>query len=333
MKLSKNFTILFSVSLLFLMSNLVNAQGLVESHGLSDAQDLAEAQVIRPSIFFSTEVDFVSRTETGALTVISDGDLLHSSGNIYMRNNELLKKFDVKYDLGLDAVDVISRRLNLVAFSTELDSPWGNFTAGDLLTTWGTVIPIAALLSAFDIPHHLNLGLDAVQFIGKEENIIHFIKVINEIDPDDLVNNPSLLREFLKKYDVDIWFSTEGTAPTPQNPLFLDGDLLSAAHGIIIEPNSVLLPTSVPAGIIRRGVDFGLDAVTCYRNGYKKSILFSTEILFEREPDFTDGDVLRYANGSIYLNNFDLIWRFNPRANFLGLDALSNSYNIECQSK
>ena len=89
--------------------------------------------------------------------------------------------------------------------------------------------------------------------------------------------------------EIELWFSTEGTAPWPKEPKFLDGDLLSAATGTIVATNSDLLPPSVPAGIPERGVDFGLDAVTLDK---EQNIEFSTEILYENKLDFTDGDVL-----------------------------------------
>jgi uncharacterized repeat protein (TIGR01451 family) len=134
----------------------------------------------------------------------------------------------------------------------------------------------------------------------------------------------------LEEYDIDIWFSTEGTAPTPEAPLFLDGDLLSARTGIIVARNALLLPPSVPAGIPNRGVDFGLDAVTADRSGNRELIRFSTEILYEGEPYFTDGDVLRIGNGVVCTNE-ELIRCFEPKTNFLGLDALSIPVKEVCK--
>jgi hypothetical protein len=106
------------------------------------------------------------------------------------------------------------------------------------------------------------------------------------------------------------------------SPGFLDGDLLSAATGAIVASNGNLLPGSVPSGIPDRGVDFGLDAVAGDREGIPELIAFSTEILFEGDPTFTDGDVLLYGNGVVRAN-WDLIAPFEPKARFLGLDALS----------
>ena len=125
----------------------------------------------------------------------------------------------------------------------------------------------------------------------------------------------------LDEYQIDIWFSTEGTASIPGTPGFLDGDLLSAS-GTIIAQNADLLPLSVPAGIPNRGVDFGLDAVASKRAVDKGNIHFSTEILYEGQIVFTDGDVLAYGTGTIVYTNWDLIDVFEPRAQFLGLDAL-----------
>lgn len=98
----------------------------------------------------------------------------------------------------------------------------------------------------------------------------------------------------------------------------MDGDLLSAVKGDIVAANSDLLPPSVPAGIPKRGVDFGLDAVTLYK---EKNIEFSTEILYENKLSFTDGDVLLQGDG-VVLQNKDLINAFEPKVEELGLDAL-----------
>ena len=120
-------------------------------------------------------------------------------------------------------------------------------------------------------------------------------------------------------FGYNIWFSTEGTAPWPKEPKFLDGDFLSAATGTIVATNSDLLPHSVPAGIPERGVDFGLDAVTLDK---ERNIEFSTEIIYENKMDFTDGDVLLQGDG-VVLQNKELIKPFEPKAKELGLDALS----------
>ena len=86
---------------------------------------------------FSTEEDFVmERGEPfDGNPYISDGDLLSTTGEVCARNADLLRVYDVQPDLGLDAVDVIDVRDRVVAFSTELDSPRGNFGAGDVLFT------------------------------------------------------------------------------------------------------------------------------------------------------------------------------------------------------
>ena len=130
---------------------------------------------------------------------------------------------------------------------------------------------------------------------------------------------PKALIEYLEKYGMDIWFSSEGTAPWPKEPKFLDEDLLSAATGTIVATNSDLLPPGVPAGIPERGVDFGLDAVTLDK---EQNIEFSTEILYENKLDFTDGDVLLQGDG-VMIQNIELIKPFEPKAEELVLDALS----------
>ena len=122
--------------------------------------------------------------------------------------------------------------------------------------------------------------------------------------------------------EIELRFSPEGTAPWPKEPKFLDGNLLSAATGTIVATNSDLLPLSVPAGIPKRGVDLGLDAVTLVILDNKKNIGFSTEILYEGRLSFTDGDVLLQDDG-VTIQNIELIKSFEPKAKELGLDALS----------
>ncbi|MGD8967944.1 MAG: hypothetical protein PVI07_10595, partial [Anaerolineae bacterium] len=273
-------------------------------------------------IAFSTEEDFVTQgpTPPDGNPLISDGDLLGHGCTVCRRNAELLENFDVREDLGLDAADIINVDAGLVAFSTELDSPYGDFTAGDLLTTHGAVIPNVALLHRFDLPM-ADLGLDAVHFVGDLQGINAFLDYAREVSREEWFKDPGMLGGMLEEFKIDILFSTEGTAPWPKDPLFLDGDLLSARDGIIVAANHQLLPAAVPAGIPDRGVDFGLDAATTNRAGERELIHFSTEILFTGQVPFTDGDVLKLGNGVILTNN-DLTGCFEPHADDLGLDAL-----------
>jgi hypothetical protein len=282
--------------------------------------DVQEAGV--REIFFSTEEDFEMQGPEPAdgNPVISDGDLLCSNGTLFLRNQNLLAAFNVDSDLGLDAADVIAAKIPLVAFSTELDDPEARFTAGDLLVTNGAIIPNRALMAKFDIPE-ADLGLDAVQFIGESKKVITFVKSVAE-QGDGIWNNPEVLPALLERQGIDIWFSTEGTAPEPEAPLFLDGDLLSVCKGTVVVANADLLPLSVPAGIPNQGVDFGLDAVIADRTGNEEKIWFSTDILYDGETRFTDGDVLLIGNGVVRTNE-DLIQSFKPKSNFLGLDALA----------
>jgi len=188
------------------------------------------------------------------------------------------------------------------------------------LATNGVVIPNGALLASFGI-YRADLGLDAVQFVGDLERIVKFLDDVSQVSREEWVKNPRMLPGMLKEYDIDIWFSTEGTSPDGRRS-FLDGDLLSARDGVVVAHNSLLLPGSVPAGIPDRGVDFGLDAVTTSRDGDIKTIRFSTEILYRGRPAFTDGDVIFFGNGVVCTND-DLISCFEPRTKELGLDALS----------
>lgn len=267
---------------------------------------------------FSTEEDFMMIDGV----YVSDGDLLSFNGQVCARNADLLASFypnsDLPADLGLDAVDILDIDNLLVAFSTELDDPGGNFTAGDLLLTNGAIIPNAAFVNSFDIKH--DIGFDAVHFVGEVNNILDFADVALELGPDGW--GGGRLQEELSNFDIDIWFSIEGTHPPGDVPDILDGDLLSAI-GLPVASNSALLPTSTPAGIPVQGVDFGLDAATTFRRpGQEPFIKFSTEILYREEPGFNDGDVLVQGNGVIIFNQ-NLTAPFQPAADFLGLDALS----------
>ncbi|MFC2095866.1 hypothetical protein ACFLSW_05470 [Candidatus Bipolaricaulota bacterium] len=271
---------------------------------------------------FSTEEDFVTHgpVPMDGNPIISDGDLLGRGCVVCARNADLLRIFQVTADLGLDAVDVIGGEANLIAFSTELNSPnLGQFTAGDLLATNGAIIPNAALLALFGVRGG-DLGLDAIHLLGKTESIIAFLDEVYEMGRAYWLREGTL-QAALRQYSVNIWFSTEGTAPYPTFPAFLDGDLLSARDGMIVVGQAQLLTASIPAGIPNRGVDFGLDAVTCDRMGDMKSIYFSTEILYSHGTSFTDGDILLNSAGIAFTNGY-LIGCFEPKASFLGLDAL-----------
>ena len=276
---------------------------------------------------FSTEEDFFTEN-----TVISDGDLLGILAGaptvcgICARNADLVATFDVQADLGLDAADVIVTEAEPwpVAFSTELDSPNNvpgliQFTAGDLLVTNGVVIPNQALTAKWGVPY--DIGLDAVHFVGEIPQILDFLNEASTIPRNEWLGNPELLPTMLFDHVLDIWYSTEGTYTAAEGG-FLDGDLLSVLSGLVMA-NDALLPPTVPAGIPSRGVDFGLDAVTADRVGTLRWVNhFSTEILFDGEPGFTDGDVLQ-AGGGVVVENYDLIGCFEPRVRELGLDALS----------
>ena len=277
-------------------------------------------------IAFSTEEDFIAHDAAGNAIYVSDGDLLSPDGVICARNWDLVHDaFDVDQDMGLDAVDVLNVENDLVAFSTELDSPHGNFTAGDLLATNGAVIPNVALVMSFGL--YYDIGLDAVHFmVGDTDSTSAFLDEVRSKGRDYWLGQGAL-QGALRQYGLDIWFSTEGTAPSvEEQPLFLDGDLLSARDGVIVASNGVLLPNTVPAGIPSRGVDFGLDAFGSRTRAVETARergLFSTEILHwpaAGGPSFTDGDVLHFGDGIAY-TNWDLIEAFEPFADDLGLDA------------
>ena len=274
----------------------------------------------------STEEDFFSQGVTPAdgNPIISDGDLLGPFGRICARNRDLLAAFATVAalpDLGLDAADIISAERNLAAFSTELDDPRGRFTAGDLLTTSGAIIPNVALLAAFGTQG--DLGLDGIHLVGDTERIIDFLNYAREKGRDFWVENPSALPEVLKERQIDLWFSTEGTGRDANGNVFLDGDLLSAANGTVVLSNKDLLAPPVPAGLPDRGVDFGLDAFSADCLGDRATLGLSTSIGYKDQgASFTDGDLLALGGG-ILETNWDLIAPFEPRARMLGLDALT----------
>jgi len=284
---------------------------------------------------YSFSEDFVTQgpVPPDGNPIISDGDLIGANCSICARNADLLTDFDIDptHDLGLDAVDIIDVDGNVVAFSTELDSSIpGIFTSGDLLVTKGTLLPGIVIIPNQALTHAFNqgairvdLGLDAVHFIGQPGDIIEFLFTASQNSRDEwLTPDPGLLMTLLNRYEIDIWFSTEGTYMAPIGAIgFLDGDAISARNGWVVAYNYDLLPSTVPAGIPLRGVDFGLDALTNNRLEDQKSIHFSTEILYQGETGFNDGDVLIFNNGIVFPAK-DLVLCFEPHAEMLGLDAL-----------
>jgi len=277
-------------------------------------------------IGFSTEEDFLTRGPLPAdgNPIISDGDLLGRNGRICARNRDLVHAaFDVDQDMGLDAADVISIDQELVVFSTELDSPHGNFKAGDLLTNHGAVVPNQVLLAAFG--QHPDMGLDAAHFIGETDAIRRFLGIALQQGRDYWLRNPQAFANYLKEYSIDLWFSIEGTLERPGATMVLDGDLLSAANGTVVFRNGDWLAAAIPAGLPSRGVDFGLDAFGAGCRGKRTSARFSTEILYRHQDPaltFTDGTVLGFGGGIIE-KNWDLIAGFEPATRMMGLDALT----------
>lgn len=284
-------------------------------------------------LWFSTSEDFLSQgPRLPGGPVVSDGDLLAyeigGGTTLCARNEELLRVFDIsRYDHGLDALDKIEINAEVVfaAFSTEIDSVngAGQFTAGDLLFTNGAVVPNNALLVRFDLPRSLNLGLDAVHIEGAPEEKRDLLAKLDSTDVDQLRDNPQILIEILEGTNTDILFSTEGTPPDVQKPLFLDGDLLSAKNGVIVRSNNDLLPL-LPSGLPDKGVDYGLDAYTPSLDPIEQVPieLLSIEVQ-ARENTVSDGDLLT-TGPNIYLRNKDLIGPLEPRDTDMGLDALAD---------
>ncbi len=183
-------------------------------------------------------------------------------------------------------------------------------------------------------PPREDLGLDGLHFVGPEQSINAFLSAVrqSQMSRDDWLQNPGQLSGMLEEYEIDIWFSTEGTWGLGGAAGFLDGDVLSARDGVVVAPIEDLLPLDVPAGIPQRGVDFGLDGVTTDRRGNTEGIHFSTEILYDNKRSFTDGDVLLAGSGTVIHPNQGLITCFEPRADFLGLDAF-HSIAVEKPTK
>jgi len=269
---------------------------------------------------YSTEEDFLTQGPLPAdgNPLISDGDLLSQHGDICARNQQLLQPWEIKIDLGLDAVDLIFAHEATVIFSTELDDPRGRFTEGDLLATNGAIIPNQALLTSFQVGH--NLGLDGLHLVGDPNDIATFLKVAASTAPEEWLNG-KILPSWLERYGIDIWFSVEGTELRAATVPIYDGDLLSVRNGIVVLRQDQLLPATVPAGIPNRGVDFGLDGITGARLPDRPSMRFSTELLYRRDPSFTDGDILRVGVG-VEVAHHTIIAPLEPKARFLGIDAL-----------
>ena len=252
---------------------------------------------------FSTEEDFIARDikPFDGNLYISDGDMLSFDGQVCMRNQNLTAAwFAARSPPTWGWMPWTSSR------SASRSSPSrprsiirdGRFTSGDLLFTPGWAIPNLALVCPFNIKW--DIGLDGVQFIGKIENILRFVNTLPNHPREEFLRNPGMLQALLKEYGIDIWFTVEGTAAIGTRSQVLDGDLLSAATGAIVVPQSALLPADVPAGLTQRGVDFGLDGIATPRDPELalKSLWFSTEILYDGEKtSFTDGDVLRLGDG------------------------------------
>jgi len=307
-------------AVLLLITNLALGQG---AGSLAACKDFA----------FSTEEDFITQ---GPLPPdgdphISDGDLLGPNHTVCMRNIQLLRTLQVSNDLGLDAVDIVDVERELVAFSTELNSPFGSFSAGDLLTTQGAVIPNQALTFGFGV-RDLDLGLDGIQLVGNPRDISALLDAARTFGRAGYLKEPGTFAQQLRQHNVDLWFSIEGTHQIPDGARIVDGDLLSVRDGSFVIRIEDLLPNTVPAGIPQRGVDFGLDAVAAPRSGDLAQIRFSTEILFRGEPAFNDGDILKQGDG-IETPAGDLVAPFEPRADFLGTDALYMSFGMPVEER
>ncbi len=311
---------------------------------------LALGQANRPlctGLVFSTEQHFLARANIpyDDNPIISDGDLISRpnfpgpGARVCARNRDLLAVFRPEVDFGLDAADVIDAEKFLIAFSTEISNNRGRFSDGDVVATNGAVIPNQALTFLFNLPKGLDVGLDTLKFVGKKDDIVRVLEFARSQGRAAFLANPSLLVQILKRYSVDILFSTEESAPTTKKPAFLDGDLLSARTGTIVASNAALY-NPLPAGIPTKGVDYGLDALTVYSTtgspitGFSSDargqrVIFSSEISsLDKNRPFTDGDILTLG-GVVVAKNFDLIKEFEPVVKEVGLDTLGFTRGLQ----
>lgn len=301
-------TISFGLLLLLAFVPMVQAQDDVYVE-LDGCEELA----------FTIEEDFVPRNADvvpDGIEYVSDGDLL-GQDRVCARNWQLLEPLDLVGfgDMGLDAVDILDYERGIVAFSVELDVPRDILSDGDLLITTGAIIPNRVFVEQFDVRH--NVGLDAVHFVGDPDMILEFVFEATEISREDWSSN--LMLELLEGYDIDIWYSLEGTLGESPD-LILDGDILSLRSMGVVIPQVALFPSGIPAGIPDRGVDFGADALTSSREIDRSAVLFSMELDHETRIAASDGDVLSLS-GSVVLTNADLLAIYEPEAG-MGLDGL-----------
>ena len=92
------FAVNFLLICLLLLGSAPVAVAQADTQALSACAELA----------FSTEEDFVTQgpEPPDGNPIISDGDLLSKNGSICLRNKQLLAKWKLDRDLGLDAADV-----------------------------------------------------------------------------------------------------------------------------------------------------------------------------------------------------------------------------------
>jgi len=282
-------------------------------------------------LLFSTEVGFLDQgpVPPDGNPLISDGDLLGFAPPggcaVCARNADLLSTFGVAVDLGLDAIDVIPTGQGLISvFSTELDGPAQGppIGAGDLLTSDGAIIPNEVLLQLFGVSH--DVGLDAVHAVGDPDDLREFFESAARIAYEEWLTDPPILLDLLNGLNVDLWISTEGDAPVPAMPAWLDGDLLSVSGGSVVISNGSILPPDVPAGLPVRGVDYGLDAATSDRTLILDALQVSTEIGHTSPPIFDASDHLGRLLGWKIAGE-KLTGCFEPRSGPLGLDALATT--------
>jgi hypothetical protein len=273
---------------------------------------------------FSSEQAFLDRgpTPPDGNPLISGGDLFAANCALCARNVDLVGVFGVTDDLGLDAADVIDGNPVLAVFSTELDGPPDVFTAGDLLATNGAAIPNVALTHLFGVGR--DIGLDAVHVVGSPDDIVAFLGDASNVARAEWLAAPEILEELLDLHDVDIWFSTEGSDGSAIAPTLLDGDVLSAANGVVRVPHAQLFPATVPAGLPTRGIDFGVDALSADRAGSIEQIWFSTEVGHPAETGlrFGHADLLVLQANAVARPGPDVVSCFEPKSFDLGVDAV-----------
>jgi hypothetical protein len=244
-------------------------------------------------LWFSTSTNFNAGIWNAPTNLVSDGDLLASTGRIVKHNGELTAQLGIQPlvpDLGLKDIDILPD--GEIVFSTERDvfsETLGDLSAQDLLSERGRIVKHADpdLIKNFQpvVPLAQPVGLQAVQMMDNGQiyfsvqNKFESAKLGVTLNPGDLLSDSGtivktgsqLLAPFapatpnndygLKVVYVwpsgEIWFSTRDTFADTNGVSYDAGDLLSD-QGYIVYTNGELLSAFSP---YTNSANFGLDAL------------------------------------------------------------------------